>query len=413
MAWPRVLGDIADDSESLHETDTLHAGAGLCDEDAVRVLVHEGPVRVRELIALGAQFDRDPDGTLQLAREGGHSFARVVHAGGAATGAEIERALVEATARTAAVVHEHTFARDLVIDHGHCRGLVVRDSAGEHVVRARHVLLATGGAGQLFALTTNPLEATGDGIALALRAGVAVADVEFMQFHPTALAIDRLPRPLLSEALRGDGALLRNPKGERFIDELQPRDIVSRAITAQMLEHGTEHVFLDVRPIADFARHFPSLAATLAAVGLDPAHDLLPVAPAAHYLSGGVLTDLDGASELAGLWAAGRGRVLGRARCEPARLELAPRRAGLRCSRGRCDRGREDQRGGHRGHAQPHRRRRVVVDHDRRRLGPRARRRRARSRPPGPAAGDDRARGRAALRRPPSSRQRRPSPARS
>ena len=300
-----VLGDIADDSEALHETDTLAAGAGLCDEDAVRVLVHEGPERVRELIALGAQFDRDPDGTLQLAREGGHSRARVVHAGGAATGAEIERALVAATARTAAAVHEHTFARDLVVEHGRCHGLLVRDAQGERVLRARNVLLATGGAGQLFALTTNPLEATGDGIAMALRAGVAVADVEFMQFHPTALAVDRLPRPLLSEALRGDGALLRDPKGERFVDELQPRDIVARAITMQMLEHGTDHVFLDVRPIADFARHFPSLAATLAAVGLDPERDLLPVGPAAHYLSGGVLTDLDGATELGGLWAAG------------------------------------------------------------------------------------------------------------
>lgn len=300
-----VLGDIAGDTEALHEEDTHKAGAGLCDEDAVRVLVHEGPMRVQELIELGAQFDRHPDGSLQFAREGGHSYPRVVHAGGAATGAEIERALVEATARTAAVVREHTFARELVIDHGRCRGLLVTDARGEHVVRARHVLLATGGAGQLFALTTNPLEATGDGVAMALRAGVAVADVEFMQFHPTALAVDRLPRPLLTEALRGDGALLRNARGERFVEELQPRDIVSRAITVQMHADGTNHVYLDVRPITDFAKHFPNLAATLASVGLDPARDLLPVAPAAHYLSGGVVTDLDGASELGGLWAAG------------------------------------------------------------------------------------------------------------
>ena len=181
----------------------------------------------------------------------------------------------------------------------------MRDARGEHVVRARHVLLATGGAGQLFALTTNPLEATGDGVAMAVRAGVAVADIEFMQFHPTALAVDRLPRPLLSEALRGDGALLLNSLGERFVDELQPRDIVSRAITAQMLEGSVDHVFLDVRPIHDFAMRFPSLAKVLAGAGLDPTRDLLPVAPAAHYLSGGVLTDLDGASELRGLWAAG------------------------------------------------------------------------------------------------------------
>ena len=300
-----VLGDIPDDTEAQHETDTLKAGAGLCDEDAVRVLVHEGPIRVRELIALGAHFDRDPDGTLQLAREGGHSHARVVHAGGAATGAEIERALVAATARTAAAVHEHVFARDLLVSEGRCRGLVLRDANGERVVRARHVLLATGGAGQLFSLTTNPLEATGDGVAMALRAGVAVADVEFMQFHPTALAVDRLPRPLLSEALRGDGALLRNAQGDRFVNELEPRDIVSRAITAQMIESGLDHVFLDVRPIHDFALRFPSLAGVLAGVGLDPTRDLLPVAPAAHYLSGGVVTDLDGATEMAGLWAAG------------------------------------------------------------------------------------------------------------
>ncbi len=300
-----VLGDIATDSEAQHEADTLRAGVGLCDDDAVRVLVHEGPERVRELIALGARFDRDTDGSLQLAREGGHSHPRVVHAGGAATGAEIERALVVATARTAAVVHEHTFARDLVIERGRCVGIAVRDARGEHVVRARHVLLATGGAGQLFALTTNPLEATGDGVAMAVRAGVAVADIEFMQFHPTALAVDRLPRPLLSEALRGDGALLLNRLGERFVDELQPRDIVSRAITAQMLEGDVDHVFLDVRPIHDFAMRFPSLAKVLAGAGLDPTRDLLPVAPAAHYLSGGVLTDLDGASELRGLWAAG------------------------------------------------------------------------------------------------------------
>ena len=300
-----VLGDIAADSEAQHLADTLRAGAGLCDEDAARVLVTEGPIRVRELIDLGARFDRDPDGTLQLAREGGHSHARVVHAGGAATGAEIERALVAATERTAAVVHEHVFACDLVVDGHRCVGLSVREGAGTRVLRARHVLLATGGAGQLFALTTNPPEATGDGVAMALRAGVAVADVEFMQFHPTALAVDRLPRPLLSEALRGDGALLLNAKGERFVDEMLPRDIVSRSITAQMLESGRDHVFLDLRPIHDFAARFPSLSAVLAGFGLDPTRELLPVAPAAHYLSGGVVTDLDGASELDGLWAAG------------------------------------------------------------------------------------------------------------
>ncbi len=215
-----VLGEDPD-STDLHLADTLAAGAGLCDTDAVRVLVDEGPGRVNELIALGAMFDRDEEGRLQLAREGGHSLPRVVHAGGAATGVEIERALVEAVHATAAALHEHAFAAELLVEAGRCRGVVAYDRDGRrHEVRAEHVLLATGGAGQLFAVTTNPLEATGDGVAMALRAGVAVADVEFVQFHPTALHHPRMPRPLLSEALRGHGALLRDVHGERFVDEL-------------------------------------------------------------------------------------------------------------------------------------------------------------------------------------------------
>ena len=307
-----VLGQIAADSVDQHFTDTVNAGAGLCDDDAVRVLVTEGPARVRELIALGARFDRDPDGSLQLAREGGHTHARVVHAGGAATGAEIERALVESTARSAVTVDEHCFAADLVVEHGRCRGAVVVDEWGAtRSLRAMHTLLATGGAGQLFATTTNPPEATGDGIAMAMRAQVAVADVEFVQFHPTALAVDRMPRPLLSEALRGHGALLRGADGERFVDELQPRDIVARAILHQSQRDGRDFVWLDARPIADFAARYPTLTAVLHHAGLDPARDLLPVAPAAHYLCGGVLTDLDGATELRGLWAAGEAACSG------------------------------------------------------------------------------------------------------
>ena len=307
-----VLGQIAADSVDQHFADTINAGAGLCDDDAVRVLVTEGPARVRELIALGARFDREPDGSLQLAREGGHSYARVVHAGGAATGAEIERALVESTARSAATVDEHCFAADLVVEHGRCRGALVVDASGAtRTVRATHTLLATGGAGQLFATTTNPPEATGDGIAMAMRAQVAVADVEFVQFHPTALAVDRMPRPLLSEALRGHGALLRGADGERFVDELQPRDIVARAILHQAQRDGRDFVWLDARPIADFALRYPTLTAVLHRAGLDPARDLLPVAPAAHYLCGGVLTDLDGATELGGLWAAGEAACSG------------------------------------------------------------------------------------------------------
>jgi L-aspartate oxidase len=295
-----------EDSTDLHLADTLRAGAGLCDVDAVRILVDEGPSRVNELIALGAVFDRDNEGALLLAREGGHSMARVVHAGGAATGAEIERALVEAVRATAAALYEHTFALDLVVEDGRCAGVDAVDaSGGRRRVTAANVLLATGGAGQVFAVTTNPPEVTGDGIAMALRAGVAVADIEFMQFHPTALHHPSMPRPLLSEALRGHGALLRDDTRERFVDELQPRDVVSRAMTAKMLEHGVDHLWLDATGLEHFDERFPTIAATLHRIGLDPGHDWLPIAPAAHYLSGGVVTDLDGASALPGLWACG------------------------------------------------------------------------------------------------------------
>ena len=295
-----------EDSTDLHLADTLAAGAGLCDVDAVRVLVDEGPARVNELIALGAVFDRDPDGVLQLAREGGHSRARVVHAGGAATGVEIERALVEAVRRTAAALYEHWFALDLLVEAGQCRGVVALDEAGaRHEVRAAHTLLATGGAGQLFAVTTNPAQSTGDGLAMALRAGVPIADVEFMQFHPTALHHPQMPRPLLSEALRGHGALLRDARGERFVDELASRDVVSRAMTARMLEQGVEHLWLDATGLERFDERFPTIAAAVRGIGLDPSVDWLPIAPAAHYLSGGVVTDLEGASALPGLWACG------------------------------------------------------------------------------------------------------------
>ena len=303
-----VAAVLADDPDStdLHLADTLAAGAGLCDPDAVRVLVDEGPARVNELIALGAIFDRDVKGDLLLAREGGHSHARVVHAGGAATGVEVERALVAAVHQTAAAVYEHWFALDLLVERGRCAGVVARGPGGERAeVRARHVLVATGGAGQLFAVTTNPPESTGDGIAMALRAGVAVADLEFVQFHPTALHHPAMPRPLLSEALRGHGAQLRDAKGERFVDELLPRDKVSRAIMARVAEQGTDHVWLDATGLERFGERFPTIAASLAAVGLDPSTDWLPVAPAAHYACGGIVADLDGASSLPGLWVAG------------------------------------------------------------------------------------------------------------
>ncbi|HET7488627.1 MAG TPA: L-aspartate oxidase [Acidimicrobiales bacterium] len=301
-----------EDSTDLHLADTLKAGAGLCDVDAVRVLVDEGPGRVNELIGLGAVFDTDRSGALLLAREGGHSVARVVHAGGAATGAEIERALVDAVRATAAGVFERWFAVDLLVEGGRCRGVAALDEAGaRHEVRASHVLVATGGAGQLYSVTTNPLEATGDGVAMALRAGVAVADVEFMQFHPTALHHPEMPRPLLSEALRGHGALLRDAGGERFVDELLPRDQVSRAMTERLLDQGVDHLWLDATGLEDFDRRFPTIAASVRKVGLDPTADWLPVAPAAHYLSGGVVTDLRGATTLPGLWACGEAASTG------------------------------------------------------------------------------------------------------
>jgi L-aspartate oxidase len=300
-----VLGGDPD-STDLHLADTLSAGAGLCDVDAVRVLVDEGPGRVHELIAMGAAFDRDREGALLLAREGGHSLPRIVHAGGAATGAEIERALVERVRETATAVWERWFALDLLVADGRCVGVVAVDPTGQrHDIRARHVLLATGGAGQLFAATTNPLQSTGDGLAMALRAGVPAADVEFMQFHPTALFSPRMPRPLLSEALRGHGALIRDRYGERFVDELRPRDLVARAITAKLIEQDTDHVWLDATGLEHFDERFPTIAADLNAAGLDPARDWLPIAPAAHYHCGGVLTDLHGATALPGLWAAG------------------------------------------------------------------------------------------------------------
>jgi len=308
-----VLGGD-EDSTDLHLADTLAAGAGLCDEEAVRILVDEGPGRVNELIALGAEFDREASGVLSLAREGGHSQPRVVHAGGAATGAEVERALVDATYRTASAVLEGWFALDLLVEGGRCVGVTAlppgaSGGAAEFAdvveVRADHVVLATGGAGQMFSVTTNPRESTGDGVAMALRAGVPTADVEFVQFHPTALHHPAMPRPLLSEALRGHGALLRDAAGEQFVDELASRDVVSRAMAARMAEQGTDHLWLDATGLERFGARFPTIAASLTSIGLDPERDWLPIAPAAHHLSGGVATDLWGATVLPGLWAVG------------------------------------------------------------------------------------------------------------
>lgn len=289
----------------VHLADTLAAGAGLCDAAAVRVLVDEGPLRVGELVALGAEFDRDADGEFQLAREGGHSVYRILHAGGSATGYEVERALVVATRRTAAKVYEQHFALDLLVEDGRCRGLSILGPDGIFEARASHVLLAAGGGGQMFAVTTNPSEATGDGVAMAMRAGVGVADLEFFQFHPTALAVEKMPRPLLTEALRGHGAHLLDRDGKRFVNELLPRDVVSRAILAKINEEGSDHVWLDCRMLDHFKDRFANIFDCLVALDLDPATDLLPVAPAAHHQCGGIVTDIRGATTLPGLWAAG------------------------------------------------------------------------------------------------------------
>jgi L-aspartate oxidase len=310
--------DPADDSPELHGSDTLAAGGGLCDTDAVRVLANEGPARVRELVELGAHFDEAEDGRdFARTREGGHSVARVVHAGGDATGAEVERALVAALQTSGAEIRERWLASDLVVEHGRVVGVTALGPDGPATVRARHVLVATGGAGQCFAVTTNPALSTGDGIAMAIRAGAAVADLEFMQFHPTALHHPSMPRPLLSEALRGEGAILRDEHGVAFLrDEhpladLAPRDVVAKAISRRCIERGLDHLWLDATAIDHFPERFPTIWSACRVAGLDPTRDWLPVAPAAHYLSGGVCTDLDGATTLPGLWACGEAACTG------------------------------------------------------------------------------------------------------
>ncbi len=305
------------DSPELHFSDTLSAGGGLCDPEAVRVLVAEGPIRVRELIALGASFDPAAEGAdfpLALAREGGHSLARVVHAGGDATGHEVERALVAATVGHPNVtVEEDWLALSLHVEGGRVAGVIgiPSDAVTPVVMKARHVVLACGGAGQLYSVTTNPALSTGDGVAMALAAGAAVADLEFMQFHPTALHHPVMPRPLLSEALRGEGALLRDDQGVAFmaaehpLADLAPRDVVSRAIARRLVDRGLDNLWLDATSIEDFPKRFPTIWAHCRHAGLDPTREWLPVAPAAHYHCGGVVTDIDGAASLPGLWACG------------------------------------------------------------------------------------------------------------
>ncbi|MCA9863742.1 MAG: L-aspartate oxidase [Thermomicrobiales bacterium] len=311
-----------DDSPELHAQDTLTAGAGLSDEAAVDTLVDGAPAAVRWLIALGAAFDTSPSGDVLLGREAAHSRRRVLHAGGDATGAEIERALVAGVREDINVdVFAGAFVVDLVVAGGHCRGIIAELQPGADLtfLEAPVTVLAAGGAGHLWATTSNPLGATADGLAMALRAGATIADTEFVQFHPTVLAIPGAAPFLVSEAVRGEGAYLRDAAGERFmlgnhpLAELAPRDVVARGIQQQMALDQRDHVDLDLRHLDpdEVRSRFPTITSELAARGLDLATDLIPVAPAAHYFIGGVVADTEGRTSLPGLLAFGEAASTG------------------------------------------------------------------------------------------------------
>ena len=301
------------DSPEQHAADTLAAGRGAARLSAVRVLCEESPARVRDLEELGVQFDADRAGNLALGLEGGHSQRRVVHAGGAATGRRITRALSALAATDERIgVLEPVAASTLATDgDGRCIGLTARRREGGPIaLSARAVILATGGMAALWERTTNPRGAIGAGLSLASDAGALLADLEFMQFHPTALRLEG-PRDgfLITEAVRGEGALLYDLQGERFVDELAPRDEVALAIQTELERAGEPAVWLDMRNIQ--VERFPNIAAALTDVGLNPARDLLPVAPAAHYTMGGVATDLYGSSTVPGLYAVGEAACTG------------------------------------------------------------------------------------------------------
>ncbi|WP_135555210.1 L-aspartate oxidase [Paenibacillus cymbidii] len=303
-----------DDSPAYHRQDTLIAGAGLCSSDAVDVLVHEGPAGVLDLIRMGTKFDEE-NGELALTKEGAHSQRRILHAHGDATGFEIVRALSEnATAHPNIEVWGDHYVIDLITEDGECYGVLVQKPDGHRVfVTGKATILCSGGAGQLYRYTTNPEIATGDGIALAYRAGADVRDLEFVQFHPTALCYPGAPRFLISEAVRGEGAVLRNINGERFMEkyhpmlELAPRDIVARAIVSEMENTKSTFVYIDITHESEaMVKHrFPTIYETCLTYGLDLSTDWIPVAPAAHYMMGGVRTDLYGETSVKRLFACG------------------------------------------------------------------------------------------------------------
>ena len=308
-----VLAD--DDEAELHEDDTLVAGAGLCDVDAVETLVVEGTRYIKQLIEWGTEFDRE-GGKLVFTQEAAHSRRRIIHANGDSTGKEIVRALIARSQREKTIdLLPFANTESLIVEGGRCTGVRFLDPVLRDLreIRGRAVIMCTGGAGQLFQHTTNPPVATGDGMAMGYFAGAEMADMEFIQFHPTALSLENAPRFLLSEAMRGEGGVLRNRAGERFMPryderaELAPRDIVSRSIVAEMRRTGTREVLLDMTALDEaFLKHrFPKIYETCAIFGLNIAKDMLPVSPASHYCMGGIRTDLWGRSTVPGLYAAG------------------------------------------------------------------------------------------------------------